>query len=73
MENSERIKALNILFDAVLLGSIIGFILTLIISFIVSKVYGRSYFERGLAIMIPVTIYIVGRILCFKEYKDETT
>ena len=72
MENMERLKALNILFDAVLLGSIIGYVLTLIISFIASKFNGHSDFERGLGIIMPVTIYIVGRILCYKEYKDET-
>lgn len=61
MENKDRIKALNILFTA----SVISLFVTIIMSFV-------PYVSKAVCIIGPVLTYIIGRILCYKEYKDET-
>lgn len=60
MENMERIKALNILFAA----AFISLVVTEILSYV-------PYVKQAVGIIGPVLTYIIGRILCFKEYKDE--
>ena len=69
MENKDRIKALNILFTATWISLFISLILSLLLGFIIDK----SRTGIGMAVISPIITYIIGRILCFKEYKDETT
>ena len=57
----ERTKALNILLTA----SIISLVVTIILS-VIPKINAAT------CIIGPVLTYIIGRILCYKEYKDET-
>lgn len=72
MENQDRIKALNILFSASAASIFISVILSLIL-LVISK-YTKPDMNSTLiiAILSPVITYIIGRIMCFKEYKDET-
>ena len=69
MENEDRIKALNILFAS----SGASILISAILSFIVEAFAPGNNRSLIIAIMSPVITYIVGRIMCFKEYKDETT
>ena len=69
MENEERIKALNILFAASGISLLISIILALILEHLVP---GENKL-LVVAVLSPVITYIIGRILCFKEYKDEAS
>ena len=62
MENADRIKALNILFTA----ACISLLVSVALSFV-------PYVKQAVCIIGPALTYIIGRILCFKEYKDETS
>ena len=67
MDNNDRIKALNILFTA----TWISIIISIIINF-ACEIMNAAYTGRIIMVLSPIVTYIVGRILCFKEYKDET-
>ena len=68
MENEDRIKALNIFFTATWISIIVSMVLAILFT-----AYIGAYPAIYLAVFSPVATYIIGRILCFKEYKDETT
>jgi len=68
-----RVKALNVLFDAAVIGFIATAIIT-IATFFIGKYTDRNPQITMIAVIVgPMTTYIAGRILCFKVYKDETT
>ena len=70
MENKDRIKALNILFTATWISILITAVLTPILSTIAEKYYDNPNGAFVAIIIGPVTTYIAGRIMCFKEYED---
>lgn len=61
-----KIKTLNILFTATWISLIVSVILSAILSFFVDK----DNLAMGMAALAPIITYIVGRILCFKEYDE---
>ena len=68
MENKDRIKALNILFTATWITLLINIVLSIILTALTDSKTAQS-----IAWLSPIITYIIGRILCFKEYKNETT
>ena len=68
MENEDRIKALNILFSS----CCISLFVSTIIAGILHSILGRDM-SMLFAAISPILAYCIGRYLCFKEYKDETT